>query len=357
MRTSLRLSFVLLTALCSLDCDVPKSLATGDDDEIIVFADDSTWSALHIVLRETFEDTVFTPQAEEWFTLRRIDFSEFDQYTTHKNRIIIAPLNGEGPAAGYLASALDSTVRRFVEEEREFVFTKYDLNARQQLSMYLTAPNLVSLRAAILNRSADLLYYFTNMALKRELASLEAERKYNKQQIEQSLLERYGWSMTVQHDYVVAIDSASARFFWMRRATPADMERWIFVHWIDTERVDLLTDEFALSLRNTITQTFLRTIDDDAYVEIAPYHLKIQQVDFLGRFAYEIRGNWRFTDKTGGGPFVNYTFYDPGTKRIYLIDGSVFAPRVEKKKLILQLDGILHTFRIEQAISSQQSAQ
>ncbi|HEY5615513.1 MAG TPA: DUF4837 family protein, partial [Bacteroidota bacterium] len=272
MRTSIRLAFVLLIALCSLDCDIPKSLATGDDDEIIVFADDSTWSALHTVLRETFEDTVFTPQAEEWFRLRKVDFSEFDQYTTNKNRIIIAPLNGEGPVAGYLASGLDSTVRRLVEEEREFVFTKYDLNARQQLSMYLTAPNLVSLRAAILSRPADLLYYFTNMALKRELASLEAERKYNKQQIEQSLLERYGWTMTVQHDYVVAIDSASARFFWMRRATPADMERWIFVHWIDTERADLLTDEFALSLRNTITRTFLRTIDDDAYVEIAPYH-------------------------------------------------------------------------------------
>ncbi|MCI0706981.1 MAG: DUF4837 family protein [Ignavibacteriae bacterium] len=351
------LGMVVLLITLSLACDTPKALATGEGDEIIVFADDTTWSALESVLKETFEDTVFTPQPEEWFILRRVDFSQFDQFLTHKNRLVVAPLEGEGPVADYLGAALDSTVRRLVEDQGEFVFTKFDVHARLQISMYLTAPTLSALRAAIASRSADLLYYFSNMTLKRELSSIQAEDKYNKHEITDSLLARYNWTMTVQHDYDVAIDSANARFFWMRRATPADMERWIFVHWIDTAQPDILTDEFAIKLRNAITRKFLRTIEDDAYVEIAPYNLEIRQVDFLGRFAYELRGNWRFSNKTGGGPFVSYTFYDPETRRIFLVDGSIFAPRVEKKKLIQQVDGLLHTFRTQQPGESEITAQ
>ncbi|MFQ5799653.1 MAG: DUF4837 family protein, partial [Bacteroidota bacterium] len=60
---------------------------------------------------------------------------------------------------------------------------------------------------------------------------------------------------------------------------------------------------------------------------------------------FEMRGLWRFSDQSGGGPFVNYTFYDEPSRRIYAIDGSIFAPRYEKKELILQVDALTHTFQ------------
>ena len=344
-------AFVLL--LFTFGCERTKVLSTGNDDDIIVFADTSTWGALQNALRQTFEDTMFTPQPERLFTLRWTDFNRLDEFATHKNRIVVAPLDGEGSVAAYLRTALDSTVRRLVEEQKEFVFTKYDVHARQQLVMYLAAPSVGALKASIESRAPDLLFYFTNMTIKRELASLQSESRYNKRHIEEHLQQSYGWTMTVQHDYEIAIDSAAARFVWIRRATPADMERWIFVHWIDTESEDTLTDRFAVRLRNAVTERFLRTIDDRDFVEIAPYFLEVQQVNFLGRFAYEMRGNWRFSDKSGGGPFVNYTFYDDATKRIYMLDGSIFAPRVDKKKLIAQVDGLLHTFKTLSPTSEQ----
>jgi hypothetical protein len=346
--------FLPFAILHAVGCERVKPLATGEDDEIIVFADDATWHALETTLRMVFEDTVYTPQPERWFNLRRMPVEQFNNYETHKNRIIIAPTDGEGPVAEYVRSALSPEVKTMVDEGKEFVIVKYDTRARGQLLMFLTAPSLPALDASMRARAVDLLYYFRNMSLKRELAGLEAARRYHKVDIEQRLLKQYGWTMYVQHDYLVAIDSAEARFFWMRRATPTDMERWIFVHWIPTDDPSILTDRFVLALRDSLTRRFLRTIDDAAHVEIAPYYLEIQQTDFLGRFAYEVRGNWRFSDRSGGGPFVSYAFYDTVTQRIYLIDGSIFAPRVEKKKLILQVDGILHTFRTEpQAIAQQ----
>jgi hypothetical protein len=327
-------------------CEIGKTNAVGNDDEIIVFADSTLWFASEQIFRQVFEDTVFTPIPERWFKLRWTDMARFEEFEKHKNRMIVGTLEGQGEVSAYVRQALDSTVKSLVVQGKEFFFVKYDSRARGQLTMFMASPSVSALQVSVRHKAADLLYYFKNMSMRRELAAIDAESRYHKTEIQESLAKRFGWSMTIQHDYWVAIDSAEERFFWVRRANPADMERWIWVHWVDTPNPNLLTERFVIRLRDSVTRRLLKTTGDDAHVEIAPYNLEIQTADFLGRFAYETRGNWRFSDKTGGGPFVNYTFYDSETKRIYMLDGSIFAPRVEKKKLIIQVDGLLHTFKV-----------
>ena len=339
------IALMTLGLLLFVACGDFKLPAKGEDSEILVFSDDAAWAELETSLMEVFQDTVQTPQPEAWYVLRRVPFTDWDRYDEYMNRIVVAPLNGDGDVAGFMRRSLDSTVQRLVTEGRETVFNKYDTRAKGQLLMFLTGTDLSTLRSALENQASELLYFFKKMSIRRELASVESEKAYHKKGIERDLLDRYGWIMTVQHDYRVAIDTSGERFFWVRRANPADLERWIFVHWMQAPDASVLTEEYILKLRNEATKKFLRTTGDDAYVEIAPYHLQIENVNFLGRFAYETRGNWRFSDKTGGGPFVNYTFYDVPSKRIYMLDGSVFAPRVEKRELILQVDALLHTFR------------
>jgi hypothetical protein len=51
-----------------------------------------------------------------------------------------------------------------------------------------------------------------------------------------------------------------------------------------------------------------------------------------------------------GGPFINYTMFDDKTKRIYMLDGSLYAPKYEKKNLIRQLDVLLQSFMTEREI-------
>ena len=350
IRTSLLL---LLTAFIVMACGEVKVAATGQDDEILVFADDSTWAILDSAVLETFQDTVLTPQPEPWYSIKRVPFEDYSTYEQQVYRIVLAPLNGTGQVATFVKESLEPSVQQLVTDGKDFVFNKYDSKARGQLLMFLVAADLPSLKSVLETKGTDLLYYFRSMALKRELADLASERSYQKLGIERSLLDRYEWTMTVQHDFFVAIDSAESRFFWMRRANPTDMERWIFVSWLDAPNPNMLTDKYAISVRDSLTRQHLRTVSEDAHVEIAPYNLEIQNISFLGRFAYEMRGNWRFSDKSGGGPFVNYTFYDERSRRIYVVDGSIFAPRVEKKKLILQVDAILHTFRTAAELSEE----
>ncbi|MBI2618880.1 MAG: DUF4837 family protein [Ignavibacteriales bacterium] len=357
MMTRLNPFAVFIVSLVLLSCGDVKLPATGQEDEIILFADDSTWTFLERTVRSVFQDTVFTPQPELWFVVRRAPMADFGKYEKHMNRILLAPLDGTGPAAEFMRRSLGPSVQQLVEQGEEFVINKYDPKARGQILMYLTGPDLASLRSSMENEAPELLYYFKRTSLRRELASVQSESGYHKKEIERSLLKRYDWTMTIQHDYLVARDSAEGGFFWVRRATPADMERWIFVAWREVKDPRILTDRYAIALRDSLTRRYMRTIDEEAFVEIAPYYLQIENISFLDRFAYEMRGNWRFSDKTGGGPFVNYTFYDEGTRRVYVLDGSIFAPRVEKKKLILQVDALLHTFRTIHELSDKEKVE
>ena len=65
------------------------------------------------------------------------------------------------------------------------------------------------------------------------------------------------------------------------------------------------------------------------------------------------QGLWELNIKGMGGPFVNYFFYDEKTQRIYMIDGSVYAPKYYKRNLIQQMDVTLQSFRTENELTSE----
>ena len=60
---------------------------------------------------------------------------------------------------------------------------------------------------------------------------------------------------------------------------------------------------------------------------------------------------WELNIKGMGGPFINYTFYDEKSKRLYMLDGSVYAPKYYKRNLIQQMDVTLQSFMTENELS------
>lgn len=354
LKTLAALTAVFLATILFLSCGDVKLNATGQADEIIVFADSLVWQALQPVVSEVFQDTIYTPLPEPWFTLRREPFERYSEFETHKNRIVLGTLDGQGPVSDFIRASLAPEVRTMVEQGKEYVFNKYDSKRRFQLLMFLVGTDTLSLRSAMKTRAVDLLYYFRKLALERERELIGEDRKYHKQDIEWRLLESYGWTMWVQNDYFVARDSAQSNFVWLRRANPSDIERWIFVHWIDNFDPKMLNEKFVYRLRDSLTQKFMRTVSDSEWVEIAPFNLVTERETFLNRFALVTRGNWRFSDKSGGGPFLNYSMYDDSSRRFYMLDASIFAPRVTKRNLLLQVDALLHTFRTVRELSAEE---
>ncbi|MCH7827310.1 MAG: DUF4837 family protein, partial [Bacteroidetes bacterium] len=76
-------------------------------------------------------------------------------------------------------------------------------------------------------------------------------------------------------------------------------------------------------------------------------------INFNGRYTILTQGLWELNIKGMGGPFINYTFYDEKSKRIYMIDGSVFAPKYFKRNLIQQMDVTVQSFLTEDELSQE----
>ena len=330
-----------------------KKPAVGHEDEIIVFADSAEYYNIESSMLTVFSKVILTPQPENLFNLTRKNLSELGKYKDRKNIIIVAPLNSNSDVSNYINSLLDQKVKDLVNKDSVFVVNKKDLWANGQLVMVLTAPDMEKLNKDILEDSQNLLHYFQKASDDRMLQSLYNERYENKK-VEAQLLKKYGWVIYAEIDYFLARSDSANNFVWLRRSPGSEMERWIFVHWIDNASPIYLNRDSVYAIRNRVTKKFYRTDSDSSYVEItnAPgYEMKTNEVNFLKRYALFSQGLWRMSDGSMGGPFVNYTFYDEPTKRLYMLDGSIYAPKFYKKKLIQQVDVLLHSFLAERELS------
>ncbi len=117
-------------------------------------------------------------------------------------------------------------------------------------------------------------------------------------------------------------------------------------------RIILLQDSIKV-IRNRLTKEFFQTSDDTSYAIVASDYFVVKEVNFNGRYALFTQGLWELNLNGMSGPFVNYFFYDEKTKRIYMIDGSIYAPRHYKRNLIQQMDVTLQSFRTKSELTEE----
>ena len=343
---------ILISALFLFGCEISKKPARGFEDEIYVVADSVEYEEMQEALKSVFEKEIATPQPEKLFTLKRIDLSQLENHERSKNLIIAATLNSGSRTSDYIKSVVDSTIKAKLETDPDFIVYKYDLWARGQLVAVLAAPNIQELNNKILKNSDNLLFTFQKESDERLYENLY-NPTYERKQVEGDFLKDYGWVIYVQADYVPAINDSINKFVWLRRGANSDMERWIFIYWIDNATPEYLTQDSIKLIRDRLTKKYYRTSNDSSYVVVAANDFVVKEVNFNGRYAMFTQGLWELNIKGMGGPFVNYFFYDEKTQRIYMIDGSIYAPRYYKRNLIQQMDVTLQSFKTKAELSKE----
>ena len=331
-------------------CDSSKKPATGFEDEIYVVADSLEFEELKVALQAAFEVEINTPMPEKLFIIKRVSSNLINKIQNKKNIVIVAPLNSNSYTSQYIKSIVDTGIQKRFETENDFILSKYDLWAKNQLVTVLSAANMQELEFKILKNKDNLLYAYQKISDKRLKQSLYAPR-YERKAIEGLLLRDHGWLIYVQADYKLAKNDSENNFVWLRRSPGSDMERWIFIHWIDNATPEYLNADSIKAIRNRMTKKFYQVRDDTAYVVMVDSFYTTSEINFNGRYALYTQGLWDLNIKGMGGPFINYTFYDEKSKRLYMLDGSIFAPKYYKRNLIQQIDVILQSFLTKDELS------
>jgi len=352
LKKFLILSVSLIFTLTFFSCDLSEKPAIGSEDEIYVVADSLEFEKLKGPLKAAFEKLIYTPQPEKLFILQRVPVNELEQYRTKKNIIIIAPLDSKSTASEFVKAVIDSSIERKIRTGEDFAVKKHDLWAKDQLVLILTAPSVQKLQSKIINNKDDLLYSFQKVSDRRLTQNLYSS-KYEREEVEGKLLKEYEWVIYVQSDFELSVNDPGAKFVSLNCAPEKDMGKWIFVHWIDNVSPEYLNEDSVRSIRNRLTKTFYKYEDDSSYIAIAKDYYMTSEVNFNGRYAILTQGLWEEKPKGMEGPFINYTFYDEKTKRVYMLDGCIYATKYYKRNLIQQVDVLLQSFMTYDEISEE----
>ncbi|MBV6511990.1 MAG: hypothetical protein FMNOHCHN_01479 [Ignavibacteriaceae bacterium] len=341
------------TLLIFSGCETTQQPARGFEDEIFVFADSLEFAELQESLSQVFEKEIETPQPERLFTIRRADITQLNNLKTFKNVVFIAPLNSGSQVSRYIETVLDSSAREKMERGEGAFISRKNFWAKGQLMMIITAKDMATLEYELLRNSDKLLYGFQKASDERLKAGLMGS-KFEDKKAGAALLEKFDWTIYVQKDYKIAITDTENKFAWIRRTPNTELEIWIFIHWIDNADPSLLNKDSIYAIRSRITEKYIRTSDDKDYVVVGDSAYTVTETNFNGRYALLTQGLWHMTDKFMGGPFLSYTFYDESSRRIYMLDGSVYAPKYYKRNLIQQADVVLQSFRLKSEMTEKE---
>jgi len=353
-KPTILLSIFFLAIFLFSACTNSKKPAIGNDDDIIVIADSLLFLELEAEMLHVFEKVIYTPQPENLFNLKRENIENLNQLKSRKNIIFLGSFNAKDQVSEYIKQALDSSVTKLVKNGEEFFFNKNNLWAKDQLVMFIVANSAEELKKDILNGNEELLYSFRKISNDRLFSKLYKPRYENKK-IEAELLNKYGWTIYVQPAVELAKSDSTNNFVWLRSGRNTPVERWIFVHWIENANASFLNSDSLINIRNRITQKHFWVSDDSVCVDISFGMSKpmVSQANFNEHYALMSQGFWKFSDKSGGGPFVSYAYLDENTGRFYMLDASIYAPKYYKKKLIQQGDVILTSFRTIDELSEE----
>ncbi len=304
----------------------------GPEHLVIAIGDTTELRAVEPLLRQAVERTISTPHPEKIFVLRLFPADSLQRYLHYRHILIVGTLQAKGKAGEYITKLVGRSRAR-VEQDSAYVFSKRDAWVRGQLLVLFVCRDLPTLERR-LRENGEVLFSlfddFVNERVKKRMYATLEQKKLNKE-----LMDKYGWSLRVQHDYFVALEKPG--FVFLRRMYP---ERWLFVLWEKTDDPSKLTREWVLEKRRWVGEGYYggdRILDLD---------LQVQQVNFNGRYALQFDGIWENPLKIAGGPWRAYAFYDEPTGNLFLIDLAVFAPDRERKMPFLrQLDVMAHTFR------------
>jgi hypothetical protein len=87
-------------------------------------------------------------------------------------------------------------------------------------------------------------------------------------------------------------------------------------------------------------------IEDSYMITEEAYSPHIFEVELDGKKAFETRGKWEVKNVFMAGPFLSYTVIDKPNNRLVVVEGLTYAPSINKRNYMFELEAILKTLKI-----------
>ena len=330
--TSLLLLSLALFLYCN-GCGGDLPSAMGFDEDVFLVTGLKGEDPVCGSLREVFEATIETPGVETLYTLRIIEPAEMEKFLLVKSLIIMGTLSENDPMSDILNEILDQGARGEVLTSGAQLFVRSDWMALGQHLVIVAAEDYVRL-SDFTAVNSDILFKLVDRAIRDRIA-----KKVFQEGVKRELKDiagLYDWTIDIPGDYRRRHYYPEEGFVSYWKRVP---DRMFFVYWEDgLEEINNLSFK---TLRNFLTREYY---DMDV---ISERGFTTRTHEDGEHTSLSATGFWENDKYTMGGYFTSEFVAVRGQNRTFLVDGCLFAPGVDKRKYIKEIEAVLATFRTQ----------
>ena len=206
----------------------------------------------------------------------------------------------------------------------------------------MTAKDNEGLKKQLQKHQKEIVKTFRNADL------LQIQQRFNAKRLDDSqykTLQKLGVSLTIPSDFKTVDDTGE--FLWLRQRlmsgiTQGDGVNNILVYSVPiSESFDLEVANTIIVNRNTIGKKYIPGSKEGMYmITEAAYVPQTKEIVLNQKQAFETRGKWEVKNDFMAGPFINFTVVDQKNNRLLVFEGFTYAPSINKRDFIFELEAI-----------------
>lgn len=309
--------FIILFS-CEENSESILSASSGNLNEISTVLSDELWDGVvGKTLKESFSKPIYgLPQREPLFKLRHIPSHVFSGFVT-KNRTIIK-------------------VKKASKTETVISYNKY---AKPQLVVEFTGPTLKEIIKQISKDRDSIIGLITQNEIK------EKQRRIKKS-LSKDLEIKNNFNVRLKYPSVYRVAKTTKDFIWLRKDIKSGTLNLMIYK---ASMKDNHTTESYVKIRDSISKLHIPGPVENTNMSVDNGYLisSLKGVLSNGINYQEFRGMWEVKNQFMAGPFIGYKFDDIKNNRQIHVDGFVYAPSVNKRSYIFELESIIKSIIID----------
>lgn len=319
---------VLIVLVCTiLSCNegtkqnqrmVPKS--SGNLYNVSVVVDNELWNGnVGDAIRDVLTTVVpGLPQPEPMFDINQIPPQVFSGFAA-KNRIVL----------------------KIEKSDKSEIKIATDAYAQPQKVIVISGPNDTKLIEVLKDNKDKILDTFKNQEIEARQA-LTNNSLHTNNNIEKML------GISIKFPSIYRIAKEDGDFFWVRKNLTTGTNNFM-VYQVPLDAIDKEGDitQQIITIRDSVGKKYIPGPIDGSYMKTEEAYTPFLFTTIIdNKPTYEVRSTWDIEGTYNAGPFVNYMVEDKINNRYVVLEGFTFAPSVNKRDYILELESIIKSLKI-----------
>ncbi len=322
-----KISLILVLTILFISCDsgADKKVykeANGRINHLLIVMKNSEWQGdLGDVLREIVAEPVLgLPQPEAQFEITQVPPNNF----------------------GTMFRASRSVLNIGIGAENSFNVAT-NVYAAPQKIVTIVGKNKEDLIAEIQKNSKKIVAIFKDADLKT-VQQKTLSKYWDPTKIE--TFTNQGYSLKIPRNYSKVEDNGE--FVWYRYHLNGDNSMELISYTVPITSEDDENGNNIVAIRDAFGKKNIPGQIEDSYMMTEEaYSPHVFEVEIDGKKAFETRGKWEVKNVYMAGPFLSYTIVDKPNNRLVVVEGLTFAPSINKRDYMFELEAILKTIKID----------